>query len=176
MDEFPLDAQGLAAGGEQVQAGRLTPKPFCQIGHGLDEVLAIVEHDERAALLEAGHERRQRIVGVRLDADGGGHQTGDQMAIGQPRQIDEIGPALEAALQRVRKRDGHRGFADAPGPHHGDEAVCQEILAQVGEGVLAADHATKQRGQNGRSGVGRRRGERRRLGGRGRAGRGGCRS
>ena len=37
MDELALGPQGLAAGGEQVKTRRLAPKPFGQLGHGLDD-------------------------------------------------------------------------------------------------------------------------------------------
>ena len=99
IDDLAGYAQRLPAGGEQVELRRPASRSWAEVGHLVDHVLAVVEHDQQATVVEGGGQGR---AGGRLGrptqrpADGGEHAG----RLGHRRQLDHPRPAVGPARPR----------------------------------------------------------------------------
>ena len=93
--------QCLPAGCENVRPPRPADDLFSQGGGSFDHVLAAVEHDEHAPLLEECDQARQGSLGVYAEAQLGRERTRHEQRVGQRCKIDEVGAVWEVAENLV---------------------------------------------------------------------------
>jgi hypothetical protein len=151
------DAQRLSAGGEEAQPGRDGEGAGGEGGAGLDEVLAVVQHEEERARAQVGQQVRRRI-GARGEPEGQGlrHRLGDERGLGDAGQLDQPDAVGEARGQIGGDGEGQAGLAAAAHAGHGDQRGSGERLGERGALALAPD----QRGVHDREVVARRVGQR----------------
>ncbi len=166
-----VDRERFPAGGQHPQAGAARQQRRDQVRDGVDEVLAVVHHEQAFAAVElVGEDVELAALGPHpaaleqrgaAESDRGQHGRTDLGRFGHRGQIDQPGavPVLvtvaAAGLQR------QPGLARAARPEHGDQAPGGEQPLDPGEVVVAADEAGQggrqiaHRGLRGRGGRGR---------------------
>jgi hypothetical protein len=139
------DAQGLAAGGQDLQVGALAHQRRRHRRAGRDEVLAVVQHQQEVAGAQGGrHGGRQRLAGFLAQAQGRGHALEHQRGIVQGRQLDQPHAVGIAAQQRARYVQRQARLATAAGPGEGQQTRGVQQPEHRGHGGCAA-HETGQR-------------------------------
>ena len=90
----------------------------------VEQVLAVVEHQQRSLVRQAGHQLVQRrTFTCDLDAERLRHGVRQQAGVGQAGQLDHPGAVRPAAGQRVRRRLRQAALADAARTDDRDEPV-----------------------------------------------------
>jgi len=80
---LPVDAQRLAAGGQQRQVRATAQQRVGQLRAGADEVLAVVQQHQQAPPADRLHERvRHRAARLLADAQHISHGRGHQVRVG----------------------------------------------------------------------------------------------
>ena len=86
---FLRDPQRLLAGGHDAQFRAARQQALAERGARVNQMLAVVEHDQRLPGLQgAGQRVLQRVPGLGLNADDGGHPGDDQVWLPQVAQFD----------------------------------------------------------------------------------------
>ena len=120
---------------------------FGDTGRALDQMLAAIQDQEDALVLEAGQHRLQRVLRQDMQpqrrGDGGRHAA----RIGQRRQIDEIRAVAIMAGELPGDREGDARLADPARPHHRQEAALRHEFGQSADYFRAADHPRQRRRQ-----------------------------
>ncbi len=97
------DAQRLAARREHLEAGARLQEPVRELGARVDQVLAVVEHDEQASVC---HELRQRVerraAGLLDHTQHRRDRLSHEAAIGDRRELDEP-DAVRVIVDDVRR-------------------------------------------------------------------------
>ncbi len=146
-DPFAFRPHRLGAGGEDVEARRVTQHLFGDLGHRVDNVLAIVEQQQQMPLLEMRNEAQQRIAGRHRDLERHGDSLRQAFGIGRGgAEIDDDDAVVERLLQLLRHGERHRGLADATGAGNGDEPAPGDPLDQGRNLFSAADNASQRGG------------------------------
>ena len=150
-----VDGEGFAAGGEHPKTGTAGQQPGDQMGHGVDQVLAVVDQQEGFPAAELGGEDG-RLVVLRLPAgvehrgsappDRREHGRRDLRRFGDGREVDEPRAVAVVVLVAAGGLQREPGLSGAAGPEDGDEAAGGEQDADPGELVVAADEAGQRRG------------------------------
>ena len=139
-EDLAGNAQRLAAGGHQAEAGYLPGQGVGQARRGADDVLAVVEDDhERATGQVAGDElgRRSRRLSVtpsrphHSERAGGGR--GDRFGIGDAGQFDDPGATRVLLPQAARRLDGQTGLAYSTGSDQRDQAAGGDRFAHLSQ-------------------------------------------
>jgi hypothetical protein len=119
-----------------------------QRAHRVQQVLAVVEHQQQRARRER---RDQRVEGRRLGRDRHvedlRHGVGHERGIGQAGQLDHPSPVRPAIGARMRRGLREAALADAAGAQHGDERVRFDELAQRRQVGLATEQRLEPDGQ-----------------------------
>jgi len=87
-------AHGLAAGRKYMNARCLREDSFRQDCDGLNQMLAVVEHEQGLLILKQDNQLSKRILGEGLEFECRGNCGGDQLRIYERGQIDEMGTIL----------------------------------------------------------------------------------
>ena len=163
---FARYPERLAAGRQDVDVRRTAEKRRRQAGRRVDDVLAIVEHQQQPAVPERGDQARKRIFGADFQTEHGRDRARHQPRVAERRQIDQPDAVLISADQPLGDGEGDRGLADAAGPDDRHQALVRELCDKRCHDFLAADHPScrereivRRRRRNGRG----RRGPRRLL-------------
>jgi len=147
-DALVRHAQGHLAGHQHVQGRGRLDEGFGDGGHGVDQVLGVVEQQQRIERSHGGEQRGQGIaIGRDRHLQGVRHGAGDQRRIGQRGQLDRghaVGVALAQGPEGV---GGQARLADAAGAGDGDQPVRTDERQQGGAVVRAAHQ--RQRGHPG---------------------------
>ena len=131
---FSLDAERLAAGGEDRQRRAGDQQPLGEAGHRGGQVLAVVQHDQRPP---AGHVRGDRLGGVLSRrvrrAELAGHRLADDRGIGGRREFHPADPAGEGVT-----RDGGGGqrqprLAGPAGAGQGEQPGGGQFLPHIAQ-------------------------------------------
>ncbi len=115
--------QRLLAGGEQphVRGGALQRRG--QFGHGVQQVLAVVQHDQHPGCGQRLGQGLDLCIGAERDAQHGSHGGCNQRRIGKRRQFNQPYAVLKGPAQLVGERLRQRSLADAGSTHNGHELV-----------------------------------------------------
>ena len=136
---FVRHAQGHLAGHQQAQRRGRLDECIGDGGNGIDEVLGVVEQQQRVERAHRGEQRGQRIAIARnRHLQGVGDGARDQYRIGECCQLDRghaVGIALAQGPEGV---GGQAGLADAAGAGDGDQPVLGDQREQGGTVVCTA--------------------------------------
>ena len=147
------DAERFAAGGQHPHAGALGEHPVDDGGARVDEVLAVVQHDQRAFAGERGDKAVERVCGGGRAAAHGRHQGGVAQAEGAQQRVRDLGRVADGGQFHQPDAAGHAvgeafggldrqpGLAGAARPGQGHQAVLLQQLADPLDLLLAADEA-----------------------------------
>lgn len=176
------DSQRFPARREDPQSAALAEQAVRESGRGLDDVLAVVEHQQRFAVADRGDQPVHRIRGGRFaeqrvaEAEPGQRGLRDVVPAPDGGEFDQPGAVVQVADQRAGGFRRQPGLSRSAGPGEGGEPmprhqvadrgyvgffpdVAGELGAQIGLAAflapphLAAQQRDVQRGQFGR-GVG----------------------
>ncbi len=126
MEEpFALGPQRLAAGDQHAKAGAHLQQFLRRVRRGVDDVLAIVEHEQGGpaigvldgVLLHEGQGRKPLAPADRVR---------DLVAIAHRRQVDDPDAAGEILQQMMRRRQAQTGFANTAGTDEGHRAMLRQ--------------------------------------------------
>ena len=137
-----LGAQRLAAGRQDVHPRCASEDPVGQSGGVIDDVLAVVEHQQHPLVLQEGDQAGERIFGADFEAEHGSQRS-------SARAEDR-----RAAPDRSATRRAHRP-GSAPRPRRGRPWSCRSPpgptivskrwrgnrAASLADGIGAADHS-----------------------------------
>ena len=151
------DADRLAAGGQDPDPGRGGQEPVGQPRDRVDQVLAVVQHEDEPLGRQGVDEPVQRLGDLpglqeadRLgDADRDQHGLGHVERTAYARQGDEPHAVGRRGGQPARGLAGEPGLAGAAGAGERDEPGRGEQLADAVDLLLAADEAGELRGEVG---------------------------
>ncbi|GAA0408811.1 hypothetical protein Acor_75150 [Acrocarpospora corrugata] len=127
------------------------------MGHGVDQVLAVVDQQQALPAAELADEDVQLVILDPLarvehraapQPDPGEYGRGDLRWFGDGREVDEPGAVAVFATAGGLQREP--GLPGAAGAEDGDQAPGGEQGADAGEVVVTADEAGQRRGQVGR--------------------------
>jgi hypothetical protein len=143
-----VQAQGVPAGGEDPDSGRAAQQVVDEPGAVRQEVLAVVQHQQRLLVPQQVDDLVQGRPGGALgDAEGAGDRVGDPLAVGQDRQVDEPDAVRERPPHLARDVQGQPGLADAAHPGERHQPGLGQQPADVGELPAAPDETGDCRGQ-----------------------------
>jgi hypothetical protein len=111
-----LDAERLSAGRQDLQTRSSPQHPESQSSGGLDDMLAVVEHQEHPFVAQKRKQAGGPILRGNVEAN---RRTscGVQLPwIADGGQIDKPNPVLVAVDQPLSSRNGNGGLTDTPGP------------------------------------------------------------
>ena len=132
--------QRFPAGGHDGNGGRLTQDPRHQLGHGLDQVLAIVKHQQAvpgAQQIDDGIVDRTRLPQV--DVDGRGKRCRGGVRIDDSDELHDVDSVLESATNRAGQLHRQRGLPHAPGADQRDQPVVGDHHGELRQQRLATD-------------------------------------
>ena len=131
------DPQRLATGHEQLSA-RARSHERCDIAGGVDDLLEVVEHEQRPPVAE----ERGRVA---LGADRARDRGEDERRIAKRRQVDEPDAVGERVPRLARRREREASLPDPAGTRERDDprAVIREQAPDVGELHLAPDEGVR---------------------------------
>jgi hypothetical protein len=122
VDGLALDPHDFATGRQDRHARAQAHQGIDQGCHRLDQVLAIVEHEQEVPVADAGRERLGGDpLAAKLQSQRAGHRGGNESGVGKRRQLDEPRPILEVGEQVADGLHGERGLSDPARPgqcHH----------------------------------------------------------
>lgn len=135
-----------------------------QSGGGVDDVLAVVQHQQRPPTAQEGHDPIDRAhpprrLGTRAVSGRGRvhvHAQHPQDRVGervgavrtvQPVELDEPHAVGETVDESARDRQRHPGLADAAGADQGDEPVGQDLRGDLLDHRIAPDQRIRRFGQ-----------------------------
>ena len=147
---FGPQAQRLLAGGQHAQRRCALQQPVDEVGDGLEQVLAVVEHEQHLATcqridegLEAGLALRNRHAELLR------HGMRQKSGVGEAGELDPPCAVALALDLGAGNRLGKAALADAAGADHGDEPVQGEQAGEQHQVVVAADQIRSRRRQVG---------------------------
>jgi hypothetical protein len=146
-DGLALDLQRLPAGGEDAQPGAAAEQRFDQQRTGVDQVLAVVQHEQRPSLPEGGcHRVEQRPSRPFGHGERGGHRLGQQVRVRHRDKLDHPHAVPERPLGAAGRFQDEPGLAGPGRPGHGHQPASAEQPAQPGQ-LRRPAHETVQRGR-----------------------------
>jgi hypothetical protein len=172
------NAERLAAARQQREARAAPQQRIGERGAGVDQVLAVVEHEQKRARLEVLGERLLGITaGLLAQAELLGDLGGQERRVGERGELDPFDPVRVIARDARGDLQREARLAASARAGQGEQARAAEQPAHRGDLALTADeagelHRQARRGRGARSGTSRavRRdgdGERQQRGGRG---------
>ena len=106
-----VDPKRLARSGQQAEPGALSVEHPCQLGGGVDNVLAVVDNDQEVLAREGvGHHLGGQPVGLLADTHGGGQRRGYLSLISNGSQVDKRSANMPVRDQSSRDGDGQAGL------------------------------------------------------------------
>ena len=151
-----VDAEALAGGGEQRRRRRLTEQPLGELDRSVEDVLAVVEDQQRVALGEVVDELVDRCGATdEFEANGTGDRGGELLPFrygGQIREVAAIPPAREFLEPDFDCESGLATTADAGERDHRGRLEQRPDLAHL---VATADDHRSRCGQRRQSRVDR---------------------
>jgi hypothetical protein len=153
---LPGDAQGLAAGGQDLQARAGAEQGVGERRAGPEQVLAVVQHQQEAAGAErVAHRREQRAAGLLLDAHRRRDGLRHERRVRQRRQLHRPHPVRVAPQRRGGDPEGEAGLARPARPSERQQRGAGEDVRELGQGALTADETGEVAGQVVRVAAGR---------------------
>jgi hypothetical protein len=151
---LPARRQRLPARGEDAQVRTALEEALDQERAGVDQVFAVVEHQEHRPVAEMTEElvlarRRGRVAHTQC----GQHRVGHELGVGDAGQPDEADAVRVVVRHRSRHLERQAGLPHAAGSGDGEQPVVLEQARDPAEVLLAAE----ERGEPEREPVRRRR-------------------
>jgi hypothetical protein len=112
MHAFAGYSQRLATRNQHAGAVGVAQNAVDELGDRLDDLLAIVQHDQESLAAEMLDDVRDRAPG---DAEGHRRDAHHERRVLDRRQIDKDSSVAEGWAQGVGDRNGQGGLADASG-------------------------------------------------------------
>jgi len=134
--------QGLTAGRQQAHAWAAVQERVGKLGTRLDEVLAVVQHEEHLTARQESHERgEQRSIRPLAHAEHGRDHLWDEQWVRQGGKFHQPDAVLERADETGGDSKSEPSLATAADASQGDEApvITEDQLAQVGNLPIASD-------------------------------------
>ncbi|MNE52227.1 hypothetical protein D3C80_1468900 [compost metagenome] len=119
---FAFGAQAFAAGGQDVQVRGAAQQGFAEQGDGVDQVLAVVDHQQQMPLLELPGDGVQWITVLQWQVEQCAQVGGDHGRVVERCQVQQMSAVTVVADQPFRDPQGNGGLADAAGADQGNEA------------------------------------------------------
>ena len=139
------DAEGLPAGREQPQSGQVRQGPVGELRARVEQMLAVVQHDQGGSVAELLGDGRPDVAARRVGhADRPGHPGLDELRIGQRGQIHP--PDRPGRLGDPQREPG---LAAAAGPGQRHQAGPGQQVRDLIEVVVAAQQLGRLSGQRG---------------------------
>ena len=129
---------------------RFAVQALCQRRDGVNDMLAVVEHQQNPAIGQKSPKTGERILRHYGDAQYSSYSAGDEARTGDDAQVDEIYCSPEFIEQRVSDRDSHSRLAHAAWAYHADKPPGEQACRQRLDGVIAANHVGQSRRQRSR--------------------------
>ena len=141
-DRLAVHAQGGAAGGEEAHAGTVPEELVGELDHGRDQVLAVVDHEQRGLVAEPLCEGLgDGPAGLLADAERFGGGLRHQLWLAERRELDQPDAVLEAVDHVGGRLEREAGLARAAGADEGEHAAGRELLLDLRELGVATDEA-----------------------------------
>ena len=131
--EHPFEGhqQPGPAGGEHGQPGTAGEQPFQQDHHAVQQVLAVVQHEQRLPLGQPAEDVVRRRAALTLaEAERVRNRRRDHQRIGHRHQVDVPDAVGEPVSHVGRDTQGQAGLADPARPDGRDQAVLVQRLGQ----------------------------------------------
>jgi hypothetical protein len=106
----------------------------------VDDMLAVVENQEDALVLQERLQTRKRLVRVNRYPEGRSDRRSDEGRIRHRPELDETDRAAEIVEQRMSDVDGDRRLADASSANDGQEPVLHQLGGERPDSLLASRH------------------------------------
>ena len=137
---FLRDPQRFLAGGHDAQLRAAGQQTLAERGARVNQMLAAVEHDQRLPGLQgAGQRVRQRVTGLGLNADDGGHPGDDQVWLPQVAQFDRVDPVSEVPGHGGQQPQRQPGLADPARAAQGQRPGAVQRVTQAAELAFPPD-------------------------------------
>jgi hypothetical protein len=134
------DAKSFAAGHENVQARGRTKQRLRKRDACLEQVLAVVQHEQCTAIGKVSYQCLfDRLVRLLAHVKGGCHGQCDTAWFRDGRQVDETNVAVEGRQQQLGEADRKASLATAADASQRQQPDTLEDLCAFGEGVFAAN-------------------------------------
>ncbi|XXT81092.1 hypothetical protein WME79_12420 [Sorangium sp. So ce726] len=137
----------LPARDEDFHAGRARQDTICARSRALEDVLAVVEHEQHLSVAKVlahngGHVRR-----VALKAEYLGDGIDRPIRVRQRRQVDQPDAVAKRLERRFGDGEGDGGLSDAAGAHDRDQPGLLEIASNGGDRIGAPEDARRRERQ-----------------------------
>ena len=159
MPRLTGGAQRFAAGRQYADVRRRRHNLLGQRRDRADDVLAVVEHQQRVPVTQPCNQSRNRIGAGQGYAKHTTHGAGHQLRSRHRRECDKPDAVLERSNRSLGNGGRDRCLADPAGPDDGQEPAAAELCQQCRDGGVAADDARQRRRNMARAGDQRRRGQ-----------------
>ncbi len=145
---FPVAAQRLPAGREHEDVRAASQDLRGQRGTRVDEVLAVVQHQQHRPSRELCDQRLPAPAGLgELHPQGCGDRLGHEMRFRQPGEVHEPRPVPEVVAPPGRHGEREPGLAAAAGPGEGQQPAPPEQPVHLGHFAFPADQGCRRCGQ-----------------------------
>ncbi len=138
------EPERLATRREHGDVGARAAHPVDERCERLDQVLAVVEHDEHLAVTEELDERRlERQMLALLHFERRRHRLDRGTLVARRGELDHTGRSGPACRRGGGEPEREPGLAHAPGPDQRHETLALEQSPDRGEVVVAADESRR---------------------------------
>jgi hypothetical protein len=120
----------LAARGENTQPCAALEERLGEQSSCVDEMLAIVQHNQHVAAAQQRHEAWERVFRQDADPECGCKSCRYQLAVGEGREIDEAYAVWQPRAHAVGDGQCDRGLADAPRARDCDQPLLRKSIRQ----------------------------------------------
>src|ERR1700716_1074429 len=150
-DLFAFDPQRFTARCQNVDLRSFIENTLGQRGRRLDDMLAVVEHQEHPLIANKGEEILDRTVGIDREAQRRRDRAGDERRLIECPKIDEMNRAAKLTMLGMSDRYRYGRLADAARPDDRHEALAKQLFANRLDGFVASHHPQQASGQLGGS-------------------------
>ena len=142
------DPQPLAAGGQHAHVRARAQQCVDERRAAVDQVLAVVEHQQQARVADLGRERPDGIaLGAQLHADRGGGLADHERRVPDRAQLHQAGAAIEAGLAPRGQLERQPRLSAAPWAGEREQMRVAEPALELGQLAPAADEAREPAGE-----------------------------
>ena len=149
--DLPRHGECFPAGREDPQVGAVVEETLDCCGGGVDDVFAVVEHEQPAAMAHLASEPPLGCLpGEEFglwQPEGVRHRRRDVRGIGGARERDEPGSVVGLRRDRPGGLESNRGLARASGAGHGHEPLRRQQRCDLRDLVVAPNDGDEPVGQ-----------------------------
>jgi hypothetical protein len=138
---FAWHPERFPAGRQDADTLSSAEKRRDQAGGGVNDVFAIVEHQQHPTVRQGGQQARKGIFGADLQAKHHGDRARYQPRIAQRREIDQPDAVLISIDHPLGDSEGDRGLTNAARPDDCHQALARKAGDKRRRDFLATNHA-----------------------------------